>query len=161
MAGETFRIEFPNLQRVLSGATKVNRHMAKIVGEAAHVEAEATMARSKDEFVPVDLGALKNSGHVAPLKVDDQTATVELGYGGPAAPYALAVHEIPPPGGGGYSQSALDARIEDFNLSAPTRTATHKVGQWKYLEQPLFEDLPKWDDHMAKDLAAAMAAETK
>ena len=158
---EMFKIEFPNLQRVLDGAGRVNRHMAKVVGEAAHVEAEKTMARSKNDFVPVDLGALKNSGHVAPLVVEGKKAIIELGYGGPAAPYALAVHEIPPPGGGGYSQAAMDARIEGGNLSAPTRTATHKVGQWKYLEQPLFEDLPEYDKHMAEDLAKALAAETK
>lgn len=71
------------------------------------------MDRSKTEFVPVKTGALKNSGRVTFPERSGNTWTVELIYGGPSAPYALTQHETP------WYQ--------------------HRVGQWKYLEQPMYE----------------------
>lgn len=70
---------------------------------------------------PVDLGALRNSGTVSTPEVKGSVVTVEVGFGGPAAPYALAVHEIPPP----------PAR------SPGGRSARHRPPTgWKYLEGP-------------------------
>ena len=67
------------------------------------VEGEQIMARSKDEFVPVDTGALKSTGHVEKPVVLGTEVSVELGYGGPTGVatadgkdyvgYALYVHE--------------------------------------------------------------------
>jgi hypothetical protein len=55
-------------------------------------EAELLMTDSKKEVNVgnTDVAALKNSGYVKP---DEATATVEVGYGGVAAPYAVLVHE--------------------------------------------------------------------
>lgn len=44
-------------------------------------------------LVPVDLGILRNSGTITPAKVSGDRVVGEVGYGGPAAPYAVAVHE--------------------------------------------------------------------
>jgi len=104
----------------------------KSLYESGHI----IMARSMEEFVPVETGTLRSSGVV---EVGDTIATttgdqvyggnevvVTLGYGGPAAPYALAVHENPRAGKtGGYSPSGKPYK----------RYAT--TGQWKYLETPV------------------------
>lgn len=71
---------------------------------------EAIMTRSKDEFVPVELGNLKNTGHVS---IDPNKLVVTLAYGGPGVDYAVIQHE----------------RL-DFQ---------HRVGGPKYLERPLME----------------------
>lgn len=73
-------------------------------------EAEGIMTDSKENYVPVDLGTLKSSGHVKLPVVKKSTVVVEMGYGGAASKYALRVHE-------------------DLN-------AKHTVGQAKYLEIP-------------------------
>ena len=67
---------------------------------------ERIMADSK-ELVPVDLGTLKASGHVT---ADESAGVVTLGYGGPAADYAIVQHES-----------------LDFH---------HTTGQAKFLEEP-------------------------
>lgn len=76
------------------------------------------MAESK-RLVPVDTGALKGSGYVTAPAVDGGKIEVELGYGGPAAQYAVRQHE-------------------DLSLRHPGG------GQAKFLEQPLTAlDLPR------------------
>jgi len=68
------------------------------------------------ELVPVDTGTLRASGIVFPPSLNERgNLSVDIGYGGPAAPYALRVHENPNAGVGSG------------------------VGQWKYLEQPFRE----------------------
>lgn len=88
------------------------------VGRALYLEGERIMMVSK-HLVPVDTGVLRNTGHVSPLTKDSKGWLVLLGYGGPAAPYAIHVHE---------------------RTNVP-----HKVGQAKYLEVPAVEaaaDIP-------------------
>ncbi len=87
-------------------------------------EAEAIMARSKDEFVPVDEGILRASGHVQlPVRTGGDVS-VTLAYGGPAEAYAVIQHE----------------RL-DFNHP-------HGGGP-KYLERPLVEAVPGMGDRIA------------
>jgi len=69
------------------------------------------MTAAKQDYVPVDTGALRASGYVAPPELLPTGATIELGFGGPAAPYAVFVHE--------------------------DLTKHHPVGQAKYLELPV------------------------
>lgn len=80
--------------------SKTKRRMARFLKDLERAQKAAMyeigqeiMADSQENFVPVDLGTLKNTGHVEPPKVVAGQVTVRLGYGGPAAPYALAVHE--------------------------------------------------------------------
>lgn len=89
------------------------------VASALTQEAEAIMADSKVNYVPVDTGNLRNSGTVLMPKMTPKVVSVEFGYGGAAAPYAEVVHEYPK----AYGQ-----------------------GKNKYLSQPLnkaSKDLPK------------------
>lgn len=76
-------------------------------------EAEEIMGESKEKYVPVDTATLKSSGFVLPPNMYGNKILVEFGFGGPAAPYAITVHED------------LDAK--------------HTVGSAKYLEKPIME----------------------
>jgi hypothetical protein len=62
--------------------------------KAVFAEANAVLNESK-KIVPVDTGALKSSGRVERPVVNAAGVTVEVSYGGAAAPYALYVHEDP------------------------------------------------------------------
>lgn len=73
-------------------------------------EAEAIITAAKQQYVPVETGALRASGFVAPPQVSGNAVAVVMGFGGPAAPYALVVHE--------------------------DLTKQHPVGSAKYLEIP-------------------------
>lgn len=53
------------------------------------------MTRSQRDFVPVQYGALRDSGRVQAPKREGTNIYVDLTYGGPAIPYAFAVHEHP------------------------------------------------------------------
>jgi hypothetical protein len=55
-------------------------------------EAEIVMAASK-RLVPVDTGTLRSTGHVRRPISGAHGISVTMGYGGPAAPYALVQHE--------------------------------------------------------------------
>lgn len=88
-------------------------------------EGESIMASSKELYVPVDTGVLRASGYVEPPVMEGSGVTVNLGYGGPSAPYALAVHENPRAGHTG-------------GVSPQGKKYKHwaRVGEWKYLETP-------------------------
>ena len=111
-------------------------------GGALYREGWRIMKRSKDEFVPVDFGALKSTGDVSlPGESASGDVFVTLGYGGPAKTrtkdgkdyvgYAVVVHE---------------------NL-----TARHPVGQAKYLERPLLEAVGGMESRLAADIKDGIA----
>jgi len=91
---------------------KVGRDAPKIVAQAAYNDLEDTMTISKQQ-APVDTGVMRASGTVDRPVVEGDNWSVEIGYGGASAAYAIYVHE---------------------NLSA-----RHTVGNAKYLEKPLTE----------------------
>jgi len=69
---------------------KPNQNLAR----AVYAEATTVLNESK-KIVPVDDGFLKNSGKVEAPKISPKETSVEVTYGGAAAPYALYVHEDP------------------------------------------------------------------
>lgn len=102
----------------IKGAEPLQRKLQNIAAAgpqalvaALYREAEAVMTVSKEQYVPVDTGALRASGTVEAPRFAGHTASVRLGFGGPSAPYAVIVHE--------------------------DLTKRHPVGQAKYLEIPL------------------------
>lgn len=103
-----FEIRIEGLDAALAKLKAAGDDYRRRVQAAIVVEAEAIMADAKENFVPVDTGALRASGHVV-LPVGDELM-VTMAFGGPAVDYAVEVHEDP--------------------------TAHHPVGQWKYLETP-------------------------
>jgi hypothetical protein len=113
---------------------KLQRNSLKAIGAtklALREEAERIMAISKEQYVPVDTGNLRASGHVKTPQAVGSLVYVDLGYGGAAAPYALSVHENPRSGKtGGISPSGFP-----YEHWAQT-------GEWKYLETPVKQALP-------------------
>jgi hypothetical protein len=114
----------------LEGADKLASMLSSVGPEAPKVvstvlleEANVIFNRSQ-VLVPVDTGALRGSGGVsAPIPVPGGVG-VDIFYGGPAASYALFVHEI-----------------QHFYHNPPT--------QAKYHEQPFMERLPDIQKNMA------------
>jgi hypothetical protein len=98
------------------------------MAQALEEEAEDIMGDSKEKFVPVDQGILSGSGHVQPAEILGNSVVVKMGYGGPAAPYAAAVHENPRAGKTG----GVSPQGKKYKTWA-------KVGGWKYLERPINE----------------------
>ena len=92
-----------------SGKEKSPQAIAQAIWEEANI----IFAKSQI-LVPVDTGVLRGSGGVSAPQLGSQGYFVDIFYGGPAAPYALYVHEI----------------IGNYH-NPPT--------QAKYLEQPLME----------------------
>lgn len=97
------------------------------VAAALYRIAERIMAASK-LLTPVKTGALRASGHVQLPVITASMVSVSLGFGGPSIPYALRQHETPP---------------DIYH---------HRVGQWKFLEQPMQEAQAT----LPADLAAEM-----
>jgi hypothetical protein len=93
-------------------------------------DASAIMTVSQT-LCPVDTGTLRSTGHVQIPVIHGDIVTVLFGYGGPAAPYAVPVHE---------------------NLRA-----RHVNGTAKYLEIPYLEYQQGGLQHFADELAASGA----
>ena len=112
------------LDVVLKNLKQIEANTPQAAGAALFRRGEAIMTDSKQNYVPVDTGALRGSGHVQLPVVNGNEVTVTLAYGGVAEAYAIPQHE----------------RL-DYN---------HTVGGPKYLERPLLEA----GKTLAKDLAA-------
>lgn len=141
MAGERSMV-IHGLERLASRLQGMSGKVGHAIGAALTGEAEDIMAASK-ERVPVDFGTLRASGHVqAPKMGGFSTIEITLGYGGPAAPYALAVHENPRAGNTG-------------GVAPDGRPYKHwaKVGGYKYLESAA--------DEAAAGIGERVAAEVK
>lgn len=109
-----------NLKRALSAAgNRGNDALAAALVD----EADSIMEESK-LLAPVDLGPLRASGVVLPPVRSGSQTSVEMGYGGAAADYALRQHEEL-----GYH---------------------HTVGEAKFLERPVVERAPKLAGNLAK-----------
>lgn len=118
------------------GVAEVQRQLRKY-GRAAngalasglYQEGEKIMSTSKTE-VPVRDGILRSTGHTDPPKEEHGIVLVELGYGGPAAPYAPAQHE------------RLDYR--------------HTVGKARYLADPADAAAPHIPRNVARHIGREM-----
>lgn len=90
---------------------------------------ESVMTEAK-VLCPVDTGNLRASGHVQAPRIENGDILVTLGFGGPAASYAIVVHE--------------------------DLTARHTTGQAKYLELPLLQNAPKLKGFVAAAIKRAV-----
>jgi len=104
-------IQWTGLRTVSRQLQAASESVVPTVGASLFQEAETILTLSKTDYVPVDTGALRASGFVEPPIIASSQVSVTLGFGGPAAPYAVIVHE--------------------------DLTKRHTVGQAKYLEVPL------------------------
>lgn len=103
---------------------------------------EETMGEIKgNPDVPVMDGQLRASGVVLPVERGESTTTLTIGFGGPAAPYAIRIHENPRAGKtGGVSPSGKPYR------------KWAKVGAYKFLEGPMARRGPKVPDAIASEM---------
>jgi hypothetical protein len=134
-----FRVELEGteaLQKILDNAD--DPAVRRGLGQAMFGFATKILNESK-KLVPVDTGALRNSGKVEGPTVDSNGVEVEITYGGAGIQYAGVIHE-------------------DMSLShSPTlNTAITKKprrGQAKYLETPVKAN----EDDFARDVAVRYA----
>jgi hypothetical protein len=118
----TFTLEGDvELQAVLRAA---QLEAPKAVAIAIYEEANVIFAKSQ-VLVPVDTSALRGSGGVSAIQGSGQGMYVDIFYGGPAASYALYVHEI----------------IGNYH-KPPT--------QAKYLEQPFMQSLAEIQNNISR-----------
>jgi len=106
-------VQLTGMKELQAAFTRAGREAPRLAAKALYEEASEAFLLSQN-VVPVHYGVLRSSGTVHPPTVLNSIAIVDITYGGPGAPYALFVHEIPP------SRAKHDA---------PTR--------WKYLENPV------------------------
>lgn len=126
-----------DMEDVIRNLNLFGRRVEQAVAASLFQEAETVMARSKREFVPVFSGALKNSGHVQRPNISAGVVTVEMGFGGPSAPYALRIHE---------DMSIVHPSHEFGGLSYSCN------GGAKYLERPFVESLKGLSERLAERL---------
>jgi hypothetical protein len=101
----------------------------RVLAQAMYAEATTILNESK-KIVPVATGNLRASGRVERPETGNGKASVEITYGGAAAPYALIVHEVPPNTGGRWGTGL-----------------THAAGKsYKYLEMPVMAHKDKFVD---------------
>jgi|SRR5689334_1681579 len=130
---------------VLIGVDKMQKNLAALgelgpptLAQALYEEANDIITISKEQYVPVDSGFLRNSGFVdAP-----EGLSVTLGYN---AAYALPVHENPRAGHTG----GVSPQGQPYKHWA-------KVGEWKYLETPWKAATAGMADRLAEKLEVAV-----
>ena len=113
MAKSSFRLDLYGDKELANALQAGKEQTPRAIAQAIYEEANVIFARSQ-VLVPVDTGILRGSGGVSSPQQGDKGYFVDIFYGGPAAPYALYVHEI----------------IGNYH-NPPT--------QAKYLEQPVME----------------------
>lgn len=104
--------------------------MPQAAGTALKEEAENLMTdiKAAPDF-PVQYGTLRASGFVDKPKITGSGATVDIGFGGAAAPYALFVHE-----------------------------GTRHMAARKYLERPVLAAQPQFPEKIARRLRSVINA---
>ncbi len=134
-----FRVELEGtegLQKILNNID--DPAVRRSLGQAMFGFATKILNESK-KLVPVDTGALRNSGAVEGPTVDSDGVEVEITYGGSTIQYAAVVHE-------------------DLSMShSPTLntkiTKKPRRGQAKYLEIPVKAQ----EDNFARDVTIRFA----
>jgi hypothetical protein len=111
----------------------VDRNATVALAAGLQQEAETIMTKSKRDYVPVDTGTLRASGHVKEPVITGTRVQVTMGYGGAASAYAIVQHE-------------------NTQLHHPNG------GQAKYLEQPVMEAIRGFDRRVGAIVAAKLAA---
>jgi hypothetical protein len=121
-------IELKGMKKLIEVTERVDGG-EQILAQAMYAEA-ATILNESKKIVPVATGNLRASGRVERPVTGKGRASVEITYGGAAAPYALIVHEVPPNTGGRWGTGL-----------------THAAGKsYKYLEMPVMAHKDKFVD---------------
>jgi hypothetical protein len=124
MAKSSFRLDLFGDKELVNALEAGKDDTPQAIAQAIWEEANLIFAKSQI-LVPVDTGVLRGSGGVSAPQMGNQGYFVDIFYGGPAAPYALYVHEI----------------IGNYH-NPPT--------QAKYLEQPFMQSLAEIQNNISR-----------
>ncbi len=123
-------VKVNGISGVLSRFLAADAGVRKAVGRWAYSAGQEILSLA-DRNVPIDTGALHNSHYVTMPRESGSFVGVEVGYGGPAAPYAAAVHET---------------------------NKNYKRGSWKFLEKGRDEYAPNAQDDLTREVARELGA---
>lgn len=118
-------VELRGLGNLFSKMGSLEGDMRRRAAAGIYALAQEIMTSSK-KMVPVDQGILRASGYVDAPRDDGKRITVELGYGGAAAAYAVRQHEdlsLNHPGGG--QAKFLELAVEAARPHAADVVAAH------------------------------------
>lgn len=90
----SIRLTIEGDEKLLKTLRDARRDVERVLAGPLRLEAEEIMTTAKQR-TPVDTGVLRASGVVRSPDIRPGKVTVELGFGGAARAYALAVHEHP------------------------------------------------------------------
>lgn len=121
---QVYKFEIEGAQELRNMLEISGKDAGRVVGQVITEEANTIFGKALI-LTPVDTGALRGSGGVSAPMNTPEGIGVDIFFGGPAAPYAMYVHEI----------------IGNYH-NPPT--------QAKYLEQPFMERLPEIQSNMAR-----------
>ena len=136
-----FTVKMIGLDKLIQLASR-DAGLRPVIERAVVAEANTVLNESK-KIVPVATGNLRASGKVEnPVSTGTRTS-VEITYGGAAAPYAIFVHEIPPNSGGRWGTGN-----------------THKAGKtYKFLEIPANAHRDKFVRNVKERIVAYLRAQ--
>ena len=118
MSNYTIKIKSERIKEILKKFGPEGNLINEVAG-ALTTEAWVILGEALP-LTPLEFGPLRASQHVKPPVINGSTVSVSFGFGGPAAPYAWFVHEMP---------------------DSQTNWTTPGTGS-KYLERPLIAALP-------------------
>ena len=113
-------VKVRNLRELQAAFMTAGADAPKFAAKALREEADEAFLLSQ-AVVPVRFGTLLTSGEVHGPFTSGTKAYCDITYGGPSAPYAFIVHEVPPNSGGRWGTG--------YKHDYPTR--------YKYLENPV------------------------
>jgi len=149
------RFRLTGIDKFRSSLKKFPQQLLKAAAGAMNEEAEETISDAKI-LTPVDQGNLRASGHVQKAVFNGLAFTIQFGFGGPAAGYALFVHEQVGvfgliPGGGTRNDSP-----RAYRRHRGKRRRRKFVGQAKYLKVALDARAPSRMDRVTKRIQARL-----
>jgi len=133
MANDFFDIRVEGFERMRARLSGFVQRYPNEVKAALKQEAEIIMTQSKRE-VPVDTGALKNSGFVSEPTQSGQNISIKLGYGGTSTKVNPKTGEV----------------TTVYAIYVHENTAWHhRVGKAKFLEDPIMRAREKLMNRIA------------
>lgn len=118
MAKKNYDIELMGEKLLAARMIEAGKKAVPALASALYTAGNLTMREAKNQ-VPFDTGVLKSSGRVDEPQITGGNVTVDLGFGGAAAAYALRMHE----GKGLHFQSGKKAHY----LRDPMKTTASGV----------------------------------
>lgn len=129
------------LQNILKNIERIEKDLERQQMQALKNEAERIKLDSNEHYAPQDEGDLIAESYVSkPVKDNERTISIEIGYGGPKSnPYSVALHEHP------SASSPPTWNGKELKFTKPGTGP-------KYLERPLFKAVDGMIDRFAADI---------